>query len=136
MVKPEAFWDMVEEVRKDAVDFPLEVRQDRDPEVDYQRSLSPRSPPKRQVPRSQVDVHPRGLNPQVPRELREAELVHETLLLEPAEGASPLNTYYIMKIMHGVVHHRLSLTSLRTMMEIIKIIKTTTIVSVVPTPNG
>jgi len=32
-------------------------------------------------------------------------------------------------------HHRLSLMSLRTMMEIIKINKTTTI-SVVPTPNG
>ena len=46
MVKPEAFWDMVEEVRRDAVDFPLEVRQDRDPKLDYQRSLSPGSPPK------------------------------------------------------------------------------------------
>ena len=35
-----------------------------------------------QVPRGEVDVHPRRLHPQVAGELREAELVDDALLLE------------------------------------------------------
>jgi hypothetical protein len=67
---------------------------------------------------------------------RKSYLIHERGgIATSATGNLPIKFHGVNPLSAGA-HHRLNLTSLRTMMEIIKIIKTTTIVSVVPTPNG